>query len=754
MLLNVIPSTTSLLWNAARRSGRTPLRAARAVSYLRLAPAFLLLRLALPARAAESPPLFATSSFADFRFLLDAPAGRHGFLTVDRNGRFAWPNGHRARFWGVNISSRSVWIDPATIERVAEALARSGANMVRLEAIDNAAGLLDSPGSNGTRTLDSAKLATLDRWVAALRARGIYLYLNLLDFRSFRSADEVPDAERLGRGARPYAFFDRRLIDLQKEYATALLTRRSAITGLRLVDDPALAMVEICNENGFFLHAAALDDLVEPYRTALRQAWCQWLTKRYGDREGLRRAWGVHAGADVLQPDENPAEYSVQLPNLAPPPPPDPAVVDVRRAPARVRDGVAFLYELQRGYFAEMRAHLRSIGLRVPVTASVSNTLAPDLASVAAELDFTAVNHYTDHPVFEGEAWRGAPHFALRNPLRSGGGIGPLLAGARWNGKPLVVREWAVPWPNPHRVAAIADVVAGASLHDADAVLLFGYQIAHKPDALSDFDHQADPLVWGLFGAGAAAFLRGDVSPAPARLRVLHTPGTLFRWPTLPDPATALGWVASVEQMAPPAWPSGSVAVTAGASPAQLTQARRRLEPALARAKGQIVRLSQAGRIAVASPRFCAVAGELPPGQPLPLGPFRLSVPSVLGAAVAVSLDGRPLSSSARVLVKMVTRAENTGQRVARARNGAPAAWRLETTGDAPVRTFGAPSAAPVRLLRGGLEVLRLYQRDGVWEVLLDGRSATLWSDTSGVAGRLLGRRFVARAGAPERAGR
>ena len=38
------------------------------------------------------------------------------------------------------------------------------------------------------------------------------------------------------------AFFDRRLIDLQKEYATALLTRRSSITGLRLVDDPARAL--------------------------------------------------------------------------------------------------------------------------------------------------------------------------------------------------------------------------------------------------------------------------------------------------------------------------------------------------------------------------------------------------------------------------------------------------------------------------------------------------------------------------------
>ncbi|HSV72700.1 MAG TPA: hypothetical protein VLH79_02960, partial [Chthonomonadales bacterium] len=98
------------------------------------------------------------------------------------------------------------------------------------------------------------------------------------------------------------------------------------------------------------------------------------------------------------------------------------------------------------------------------------------------------------------------------------------------------------------------------------------------------------------------------------------------------------------------------------------------------------------------------------------------------------------------------TRAVNTGQRLVRAPARAPNRWRLVTTGRAPVRTFGQADAVPVRVQRAGRELLRLYQRDGVWELQLEGRAATLVTDTTGIRGRLLDQRFVSRAGAPVRA--
>ena len=91
----------------------------------------------------------------------------------------------------MNISNKSVWVDRQTIDRVADVLARSGCNMVRFEALDSIGGFLDVPGSTSSRKIDPDKLPILDYWISRLRERGIYYYLNLLDFRQFKEGDEV-----------------------------------------------------------------------------------------------------------------------------------------------------------------------------------------------------------------------------------------------------------------------------------------------------------------------------------------------------------------------------------------------------------------------------------------------------------------------------------------------------------------------------------------------------------------------------------
>jgi hypothetical protein len=45
----------------------------------------------------------ASSSPADVSFLLDAPAGKDGFIRV-QNGHLAKPNGVRLRLWGVHLT--------------------------------------------------------------------------------------------------------------------------------------------------------------------------------------------------------------------------------------------------------------------------------------------------------------------------------------------------------------------------------------------------------------------------------------------------------------------------------------------------------------------------------------------------------------------------------------------------------------------------------------------------------------------------
>ena len=155
------------------------------------------------ARLDPNRPLFPDSCLSDMSYLLDAPAGRHGFLTTRPDGHFYWGDGSRARFWGINIASRSLRRPPEEIDRVAGVLARAGVNMVRLEAIDNARCLLrdNSPTS---AEFDAEYQDRLFYWIYALKQHGIAIYLNLLDYRSFKEGDGVVNAVQLGRAAEQF----------------------------------------------------------------------------------------------------------------------------------------------------------------------------------------------------------------------------------------------------------------------------------------------------------------------------------------------------------------------------------------------------------------------------------------------------------------------------------------------------------------------------------------------------------------------
>jgi hypothetical protein len=685
---------------------------------------------------------FPRAAAVDFRYLLDAPAGKHGFVGAGKPGKgFTFADGRRARFWGVNISGKSVFVPDATIARVVDVLARAGCNMVRLEAIDSVGGLLDSPSATASRRLDEARLAHIDTWTHELRQRGIYYYFDLLDFRQFRAADGVASVAEVGRAARPYACFDRRLIALQKEYATQLLRHRNPRTGLRYVDDPALALVEICNEHGLLIRPRALGALADPYAEALQRQWNAWLLARYGSRARMASAWA----ADDSSPSpagEDPALGTVGLPDLS------------GAARARVADGVRFCTATQSAYFAEMRAHLRSIGLRVPVTATVSSDSMADVASTSG-MDFTAGNIYADHPVFAGRDWQGAFLFNDVNPLRGASAwhAGAALASLRWRGKPVVVREWATVWPNRYRCTAVPEMAAYAALQDVDAVLLFGYQIATKPEELSDFDHQADPTVWGLFGHGAAAFLRPG-APAADRVRVAHSPERLAAWPCTVSDVHRAGWFCGVDNLVGPAPATtrrvdvraeagmrGAVKVMIpGYAPDRLATASEGVYIALG---GRVVRNTAAGRMRTQTPHSASLAGEMTPGAGHPFGPWRLKTASPIAALMATSLDGRPFATSRHYSVKMVTQAVNTGQRMEPAEAGAPARFRIADWGTPPVVTMGRASATATVLTLHGRPLLSLGMVDGTWELVVRDGCASLLCDTGGIKGTLFGRRIT-----------
>src|SRR5205823_3063570 len=138
-------------------------------------------------------PAIAAGSALDVSFLVPAPAGRGGFVTVT-DGRLAFSQGGRARFLGVSLIPPAAFVEPERADALADRLARSGISLVRLGELDAPLGpdrsLIDDTRDD-TQAFDPGALARLDHLVAALKARGISVALELQGARRFRAGDGV-----------------------------------------------------------------------------------------------------------------------------------------------------------------------------------------------------------------------------------------------------------------------------------------------------------------------------------------------------------------------------------------------------------------------------------------------------------------------------------------------------------------------------------------------------------------------------------
>ena len=233
---------------------------------------------------------------------LDAPAGKSGFVSVKDGHLFA--NGKRLRIFGVNLAFGANFPTHDDAEKVAARMAKFGINCVRFHHMD----MQSAPSgiwSKDMQTLDPGQLDRLDFFIAQLKAHGIYTDLNLHVSRTY---PDRPAAEKQGNPNYDAGVdnFSPKMIALQKDYARALLTHVNPFTKNAYVDEPAVALIEINNENSLLTlwHWGSLDKTAAPYRAELAAMWTEWLRKKYGDDKKLAAAWAPEAkpaGAELLK---------------------------------------------------------------------------------------------------------------------------------------------------------------------------------------------------------------------------------------------------------------------------------------------------------------------------------------------------------------------------------------------------------------------------------------------------------------------
>ncbi|WP_311270658.1 hypothetical protein [Sphingobium sp. WCS2017Hpa-17] len=618
-----------------------------------------------------------TNSLIDMRFLLDGPAGKYGFLSV-KDGHFRFPNGQRFKCWGVNITGwelGSALLPPhREAEIYAESLARLGVNCVRLHFLDMRKDqrVIDGDGGKGTvppithtpsglidsryddsRHFDPDQVDRLHYLFAQFKQRGIYVDFNLNVGRTWKAGDGVPDHDLIGV-AKGVTYFGPELVALQKEYARRLLGLRNPYTGMRYADDPAVAIVEIVNENSLleFWQRGWLRGERAPgganLQLDLTPHYARILTDRYND-------W--------LAQNRKPAEL-VHLRTLAGIGP-GPAIPFLRRgdfrdAPKeRFRAEIEFLTSVEIDFQQDMARFLREeVGVKSIIMPTADHTYfiaGQPMMRSSAKFDVMDSHVYWQHPAIYGH--RSDP--MVNRPDLS---IPVKLARTAMTGRAFTVSEVNHPYPSDYGAEMIPTLAAYAALQDWDGIFFYTFEaklLDKATPVIGDhFDITQDPVKIAQLPVGAMLFLRGDVAPArtvvqrnystdqideaarmPRALQPYFTPGFPMTLPLVHGSRAGCLDCASV-----PA-PSMPLANPILSDTGELSW---RVEP-------------QGGVISVDTPCSQALVGFARAA-----GTATTHLSADIGndfAAITLSaLDGKPLRTADRMLLTATAKAGNSGQ--------------------------------------------------------------------------------------------
>ena len=615
----------------------------------------------------------------------EAPAGKRGFVKAVGD-RLQFADGSPARFWGTNLSAYALYATPKDAVRLqAKRLSALGFNLVRLHHHDSPwvnPNIFGDAKTPSTQRLSAEALDRLDWWIKCLKDEGIYVWMDLHVQRAFKPADNIFGFDEIRKGKevadlKGYSYVNPGMQSAMQAFNEAYVTHVNTYTGKAHKDEPAIATMQITNENDITHHFgnALLPDKNVPGHNRLYMAEADNFARNHQlPKDKVWRSW----------------EYG----------------------PSKL-----FLNDLERRVNVEALAHLRSLGVKVPI-ASTSTWGGNPLSSLPA----LTVGDVVDVHVYGGQGQLDKSPWVAPN-------ITHWMAAGRVQGKPMTVSEWnAEPFPTPDR-HTLPLFVAGAAGHQGwDALLQYAYtqEPSTGPGSPSNWHAHNDPSLLATLPAAALMYRQGHVREATTTY--VFDPGAelLFGKALSPANAVALRTAAEIGklQVAMPTTPALPW-LTKAAPPPDATVLRDPLVSVLPAGAveattdtREITHNWGKGTYLINTPRTQAAMGWLG-GEAITLNDVSVKT-STRNATVAVqSLDNVPIAQSRSLLISLGTRSVPKGNR--------QLPFHVEPfVGEIKIR---APKGLRLsaRDMNQQLKDVSAGYRDGVYTVPLDGSLQTSW---------------------------
>ena len=421
---------------------------------------------------------------------LEKPAGKHGWLKMDGD-RFVFTDGTPVKFWGSNISWNHMACAPEVADQWNDKWAKLGVNLVRLHKfLDHEwAGIMTRedhmvPNPN--------LIGKFDYFHASAKKRGIYLAWSASYRFKVTPADKdkvwfydeivANDPKEMGTYEYHMKSYAPDLQDLLIAQTINLLTRTNSVTGIRYADDPALAYIELHNEEDIFMahdDHRGLEKAYPKYFAAFQQRFNDWLKKKYGTQEALQKAWGTHYPQGKDLGEIRPRYPSWGVTNIV-----DPYMADTMK----------FMYDEQLSFYQRFVKAIRATGYQGAICGSCWQ---------ASNWPGHLLNTLTDYEVGFIDRHNYAPTF-LDNP-----GVGNFSVGFQQvKNRPFNLSEWG---GGPVDVPTVA--IYGLGLQGWDASCQFS---STKPTILNKMGRDCnsccdDFIQMAQYPLLARTIYRGDV---------------------------------------------------------------------------------------------------------------------------------------------------------------------------------------------------------------------------------------------------